>query len=108
MVARSGLVLPSHLPDPLPPPAASTGNAEGVGADLEQAVGVLAKSLLEDPANAGGVYDLFLEEVEPPLLATAMIRHGNRCAPAARALGLHRTTLKRKLSQYGINEGSSE
>ena len=42
----------------------------------------------------------------PPLLAAVLSRHGNRCAPAARALGLHRTTLKRKLDQYGIAESS--
>jgi DNA-binding protein Fis len=29
---------------------------------------------------------------------------GQRCAPAARILGLHRTTLKKKLDQYDIQE----
>jgi DNA-binding protein Fis len=54
------------------------------------------------------VYERFLEEVEPPLFATALLKNGNRCAPAARALGLHRTTLKRKLDQYGIDDAGIE
>jgi DNA-binding protein Fis len=33
-----------------------------------------------------------------------MSKCGQRCAPAARVLGLHRTTLKKKLSQYEIEE----
>jgi two-component system nitrogen regulation response regulator GlnG len=108
VVARSGAVLPAHLPEPMPLLAAPTGGGSADPGDLEHAVVALAKTLLEDPAKSGGVYDRFLEEVEPPLLATALMRHGNRCAPAARALGLHRTTLKRKLDQYGIDEASAD
>jgi two-component system nitrogen regulation response regulator GlnG len=108
VVARSGAALPRHLPEPMPlvvPPASETGSQP---AGLEHAVAALANTLLENPENSGGVYDLFLGEVEPPLLATALSRHGNRCAPAARALGLHRTSLKRKLDQYGIDEEPPE
>jgi DNA-binding protein Fis len=42
--------------------------------------------------------------VEPPLLAAVMDSCGKRFAPAARVLGLHRTTLKKKLTQYEIEE----
>jgi DNA-binding protein Fis len=104
VVARTGVVLPMHLPEPLPQLAALAVAPPTEKASLEDAVAALARTLLEDPASAGGVYDRFLEEVEPPLLAEVLSRHGNRCAPAARALGLHRTTLKRKLDQYGIAE----
>ena len=40
--------------------------------------------------------------VEPPLLAAVLERHHGQCAGAARRLGLHRTTLKKKLDQYGV------
>ncbi|HYO23545.1 MAG TPA: helix-turn-helix domain-containing protein, partial [Lacipirellulaceae bacterium] len=102
-VARTGAVLPMHLPEPLPPLDAPAASPAGPPV-LRQAVSALASSLLENPQNAGGVYDRFLEQVEPPLLAAVLKCNGNRCAPAARALGLHRTTLKRKLDQYGIDE----
>ena len=62
------------------------------------------KQLLADPDTAGNVYDRFLQQVEPPLLATVMGKCGKRFAPAARVLGLHRTTLKKKLTQYEIEE----
>jgi two-component system nitrogen regulation response regulator GlnG len=108
VVARSGLIVPAHLPAPLAPPTDSTPGDRTASLNLGQAVAALANSLLEDPAHAGGVYDRFLEEVERPLFAAALSQHGNRCAPAARVLGLHRTTLKRKLDQYGLDEGPSE
>jgi two-component system nitrogen regulation response regulator GlnG len=109
VIARTGAVLPEHLPPPLPTfddPSPTDGGSPGI--ELSGVVGQLAKTLLADPEIAGGVYDRFLEAVEPPLLAAAMGQCGNRCAPAARALGLHRTTLKRKLDQYGIDEATAE
>jgi two-component system nitrogen regulation response regulator GlnG len=105
VVARTGAVLPVHLPAPLPPlGSGAQGEIGARGASLNAAVASLAKSLLESSSDRGDVYERFLEEVEPPLLATALLKNGNRCAPAARALGLHRTTLKRKLDQYGIDD----
>ena len=71
---------------------------------MDDAMTALAESLLESSSARGDVYERFLDEVEPPLLAAALGRNGHRCAPAARALGLHRTTLKRKLDQYGLDE----
>jgi DNA-binding NtrC family response regulator len=107
VLARSGTVLPSHLPVELPAfqIGGSPSTAEG---RLKEAVTELAQSLLKDPALNGDVYDRFLQAVEKPLLATALSQAGNQCAPAARVLGLHRTTLKRKLDQHGIAESSSE
>ncbi len=107
VVARSGAVLPQHLPEALPRLASALGAPSADRAPaLNEAVAALAQTLLDDGGNRGDVYERFLHEVEPPLLATALNRNGNRCAPAARALGLHRTTLKRKLDQYGIDEAS--
>jgi two-component system nitrogen regulation response regulator GlnG len=109
VIARTGALLPAHLPPPLPQfDATIATDRRSPAAELSGVVEQLAKSLLANPEIAGDVYDRFLQEVEPPLLAAAMGQSGNRCAPAARALGLHRTTLKRKLDQYGIDEATSE
>jgi two-component system nitrogen regulation response regulator GlnG len=101
VVARAGIILPDHLPAPLPDLQHQLS-----GPASHEALGDLAKKraadLLGDPQADGFVYEKFLEEVEPALLESAMDRFSNECAPAARALGLHRTTLKRKLDQYGI------
>jgi two-component system nitrogen regulation response regulator GlnG len=104
VVARSGAVLTTHLPDPLPQLGLSSATGEGGSPALDEAVAALANLLLDDSSAPGDVYERFLNHVEPPLLAAVLTRNGNRCAPAARALGLHRTTLKRKLDQYGIDE----
>ena len=101
VVARAGIILPEHLPEALP-----ALHPERVGGRSQESLGELAKmraaDLLGDPQAEGFVYERFLEEVEPALFESAMDRYSQECAPAARALGLHRTTLKRKLDQYGL------
>jgi two-component system nitrogen regulation response regulator GlnG len=105
VVARRGVVMPEHLPEPMPNlwQQASDKLADSP-TDLVGAVKQIAQQLLADPTTSGNVYDRFLQKVEPPLLATVMSKCGQRCAPAARVLGLHRTTLKKKLMQYEIEE----
>jgi two-component system, NtrC family, nitrogen regulation response regulator GlnG len=101
VLARSGVVLPNHLPAPQPGLREQRADASEGGA-LSTAATRLANDLLADAQLAGGVYERYLQEIERPLLASAMSRSGNQCAPAARVLGLHRTTLKRKLDQLGL------
>ncbi|MCC6492159.1 MAG: sigma-54-dependent Fis family transcriptional regulator [Pirellulales bacterium] len=108
VLARSGLVLPAHLPPPLPNFAAAHRAEDDCGGAVTDAVAVLAESLLQDPASRGAVYDRFLETVERPLLVSALSQSNQQCAPAARVLGLHRTTLKRKLDQYGISSRNDD
>ena len=43
-----------------------------------------------------------LEQVERDLIARALERHSGRTAAAARELGIHRSTLWRKMKRYGI------
>jgi two-component system nitrogen regulation response regulator GlnG len=109
VLARRGVVTPDHLPPPLPNLWQSPNEAASSdGPQLATALSQMARDLVADPNSAGIVYDRFLEQVEPPLLAAVMSTCGQRCAPAARVLGLHRTTLKKKLSQYEIEEVAAE
>lgn len=43
-----------------------------------------------------------MEELEIDAIRDALARHGNNRTEAARALGIHKTTLHRKLNRYGI------
>jgi two-component system nitrogen regulation response regulator GlnG len=105
VLARRGVVMPDHLPPPLPNLwHAANNESAGCEPELAEALSQMARDLLANPETTGAVYDRFLEQVEPPLLSAAMSRYGQRCAPAARVLGLHRTTLKKKLTQYEIAE----
>ena len=60
---------------------------------------------LHAPEEADDLYDRLLRVVEPPFLSAVMQACHGQCAPAARRLGLHRTTLRKKLDQFGIADG---
>jgi two-component system nitrogen regulation response regulator GlnG len=104
VVARRGAVMPEHLPPALTSPWPPSFTSVTKRSELADVLSQMARRLAADPGAAGTVYDRFLQQVEPPLLATIMNECGQRCAPAARILGLHRTTLKKKLDQYDIQE----
>ena len=48
------------------------------------------------------VYQLVLNEIEPPLLSSVMRFSSNNQSKAARILGINRTTLRTKLKKYNI------
>ena len=52
--------------------------------------------------DAAGLYQLVLNEVEKPLLETALKHSDFNQSKAAKALGLSRSTLRKKLEQHGI------
>jgi Fis family transcriptional regulator len=48
------------------------------------------------------VYDLVLNEIEPPLLNAVMKFSNNNQSKASRILGINRTTLRTKLKKYNL------
>ena len=48
------------------------------------------------------VYDLVLNEIEPPLLNSEMKFSNNNQSKASRILGINRTTLRTKLKKYNL------
>ena len=50
------------------------------------------------------VYQLVLNEVEPPLLNSVMRFCNNNQSKAAKILGINRTTLRTKLKKYNIGQ----
>ncbi len=109
VLARLGVVMPEHLPPAMPNLWQSGDAAPALeNDDLADALSRIARYLTADPDLAGTVYDRFLQQVEPPLLTAVMDKCGRRFAPAARVLGLHRTTLKKKLTQYEMQDVAAE
>jgi len=53
--------------------------------------------------DAVGLHAMVISEVEKPLLETALEHSGYNQTKAAKALGLSRSTLRKKLDQYGIS-----
>ena len=67
-------------------------------------VGRWVELQLQDPASADDLYKRLLQCIEPPLLRVVMEHCGGQCLAAARRLGLHRTTLRKKLDELGIRD----
>ncbi len=103
IVARSGSIEPEHLPPPTPAvwPAAPTAD-RSLEDHLADLIRQWTEARLAPPGEEGQLHEDLLRVVEPPLLAAVLQRHHGQCAGAARVLGLHRTTLKKKLDQYGV------
>jgi two-component system, NtrC family, nitrogen regulation response regulator GlnG len=106
ILARGRTIMPEHLPPSMS--MAPANGASGANEQVTTAVRRWAERNLGDDALAGRVYEQLLEVIEPPLLETALRRHRGQCATAARTLGLHRTTLRKKLVQYGVADDSAE
>ena len=106
VLVRGGTIETTHLPAPvLPSSAATSTNAED---GLRQLVSAWAKSQLPEASDGADLYQRLLLLIEPPLFQAAVEHHHGQVATAARVLGLHRTTLKKKLDEYGIEEGRPE
>ena len=102
ILARGGCLMPDHLPAPLGSPTAPGFSYEDRIASL---VREWAESQLERFEVANDLHERFLRLVEPPLLRAALAKYHGQYAAAARHLGLHRVTLKRKLGESGSNAG---
>jgi two-component system nitrogen regulation response regulator GlnG len=113
ILARDGLILPEHLPAPAAPlrdllggepgsPAPAIADSGATAAALPSLIEQWTAARLRAGDEPTMLYEEFLALVEPPLLEAALRRYRNQCSAAARALGLHRTTLRKKLDQYGI------
>jgi two-component system nitrogen regulation response regulator GlnG len=102
ILARGETIRPEHLPV-----EQKTGGHDGAAADEIRApmaalVDAWAREQLASGEPMHDLYARFLQLVEPPLLQAALEKHFGQCAAAARALGMHRTTLKKKLDEHGI------
>ncbi len=101
VLARDSAVTIEHLP----PPAPAAVNAIAVQKDaITDLIRKWTEAELQCPHSTDNLYASFLNLVEPAFLEAALRQHHGQCASAARQLGLHRTTLKKKLDQYGIDD----
>jgi len=107
VMARGPAILPEHFPPSIsvPLPLAPPRNIQDAVAG---AVRRWAERSLDDESLLGRVYDELLDAIEPPLLEAALGRHRGQCAAAARTLGIHRTTLRKKLTRHGLGDDATD
>ena len=79
----------------------------GVDAAIRALIERLAR---QDPRalDDGTLYDRVIAEVERPLIEAMLARHGGNQLRAARALGLNRNTLRKRLDLLGIDPGARQ
>jgi two-component system, NtrC family, nitrogen regulation response regulator GlnG len=97
ILARGGEILPEHLPPPTPPGSEPGQTREAMIAAM---IRDWAGREIERSPEAADLHQRLLRMVEPPLLQTVLRRSNNQFLAAAKALGLHRITLKRKVDSY--------
>jgi two-component system nitrogen regulation response regulator GlnG len=101
VMAVSGVILPEHLP--IGPVSAAASVA--VDATLEE---LIERKLMDcvrglrERASAN-LYDLVVALVEKPLLRAVLRETGGNQVRAAQILGINRNTLRKKLTEHGID-----
>ena len=84
---------------------APSAAAAAIDADMATAVRALVERIArERPAalDDGSLYEHVIGEVERPLIEIMLARHGYNQLRAARALGINRNTLRKRLDTLGI------
>ena len=95
----------AHLP-PAAPASVMGGNAtsDSLDSQIQVLLRQWAEKTLGDAEQAGDLHDRLLALVEPPALEQVLSENGHQFAASARVLGMHRTTLRKKAEQYGLDK----
>ncbi len=104
IVARDGDISPEHLPPPAPPTTESTVQAGDVAEEICRLIQRWSEAELAAAGDEAEIHARLLQLVEPPLLRAAIEHSRGQVAAAARQLGMHRTTLKKKLDDLGLGD----
>ena len=100
IVSRDGPILPEHLPAPLSHSSPASPSPSNLITLLQQ--WTEAQLTSGEDSEASDLYEQLLQLVEPPVLEVVLRKFHGQCATAARRMGLHRMTLRKKLDLYNI------
>lgn len=99
VMSRGAVLEPAHLPPPLAGfDAANAGDCH----DLSAAVRQWLAHAEGDAAADGPLYERLRNSVDSVLFEEVLERYGGQLAPAARALGIHRMTLRKRMRELGL------
>jgi two-component system, NtrC family, nitrogen regulation response regulator GlnG len=106
VMASSGIVLPEHLPIG-PVSAAAAGAVDATLEDIIERKLIECVRGLRQHASAN-LYGLMIGLVEKPLLRAVLRETGGNQLRAAQILGINRNTLRKKLTEHGIDPATTE
>lgn len=107
ILARGHAILPEHLPEPMQTQQTQLQSSDA--SDLREQLNQLIRSWTEkkiETVTKGSddqLYEEFLKLIEPEFLSTVMRHFDNQYVAAAKVLGIHRTTLKKKIVDHKVD-----
>ncbi|HXG04492.1 MAG TPA: nitrogen regulation protein NR(I) [Candidatus Binatia bacterium] len=102
VMAAGGVILPEHLPiGPVSPAAAAVAMDASLEEVIERRLVECVRGLRE--RRSANLYDLVVGLVEKPLLRAVLRETGGNQVRAAQILGINRNTLRKKLTEHGID-----
>ena len=99
LVCRGARIEPKDLPPEAPIPHPGTGTSTDWEANMSDHIRSWARTMLDSSDEKGDLYEEFLRMVEPPLFQVVLEACRGQYAVAARRLGMHRTTLRKRLER---------
>jgi two-component system nitrogen regulation response regulator GlnG len=93
------------------PVFAAAETASELDSDTGKGLAVAVEAWLNEQVRAGeptGLYERFQRTVEAPLLQALFAKTGGNQAKMSRILGVHRTTLRGKLRELGLDPSKNE
>ncbi len=106
IVARQGPIQPWHLPEAIDRPLEFSDSERDPTAALRQSVEAWTRHALADASAQGRLHEMLVKLVEQPLFRIVLEQEGGNVRAAAERLGIHRTTLSRKLGGSERDGGS--
>ena len=106
VLARGSVLRLEHLPDEIKASAdaasADPGRESSITPAAEEELRAGAERLVSDPSLAGALHRTGIGLIEREMILLCLQRNKGLLAPAARQLGISRTTLRKKMSEHGI------
>ncbi|MEC9092531.1 MAG: sigma 54-interacting transcriptional regulator, partial [Planctomycetota bacterium] len=110
ILARGVEILEEHLPEPIQTsqPLQVPVESSDLKISLDQLIRTWTENQIKLIKNGkiktDNLYEEFLACVEPEFLSTVRQHFDNQYLAASKVLGIHRTTLKKKLTDHGIDK----
>ncbi len=106
VLSRDDVIVAAEVRNMLGEPMRQEAEPDRPAPDIDRAVRNRIEQIeRETPAaiDDGTLYDRIIGEVERPMIEAILARHGQNQLRAARALGINRNTLRKRLDQLGID-----